>query len=71
MDAARLANVCLERIDTYIESGAEALGEPELDGAKVGTFAEAGVQAADAGVGVTLANGSVFQITVIQTQAAP
>jgi hypothetical protein len=70
MNAARLADVIKELMDTYVDCGAEALGEPELDGASVGTLAEAGVITADAGLVVTLEDGSEFQVTVVQSRSA-
>ena len=70
MNAARLADVIREFMESYEDCGAEALGEPELDGANVDTFADAGVLTNDAGLVVTLDDGSEFQITVIQIRAA-
>jgi len=37
MNAARLADILKELFDTYVDCGAEALGEPELDRASVGS----------------------------------
>jgi hypothetical protein len=70
MNAARLADFLKELIDSYVDCGAEALGEPELQGATVGTFADAGVNTDDAGLVVTLEDGSEFQVTVVQSKGA-
>jgi hypothetical protein len=70
MNAARLADVLRELIEGYVCSGADALGEPELDGANVGTFADAGVITNNDGVVVTLADGSEFHVTVVQSKGA-
>jgi hypothetical protein len=70
MNAARLADVIKELIDTYVDCGAEALGEPELDGANVETFADAGVVTINDGVVAMLEDGSEFQITVVQSKGA-
>jgi hypothetical protein len=70
MNAARLADVIRELIESYKDCGADALGEPELDGANVGTFVDAGVLTADAGLVVTLHDGSKFQVTVVQSKGA-
>lgn len=69
MNAARLAEILKELIDTYLD-GAEALGEPELDRASVDTFADAGVITNDLGVVVTLTDGAEFQVTVLQSKGA-
>lgn len=68
MNAARLAEVMKELIESFDGCGADALGEPELDGANVGTFHEAGVMTADAGLVVTLADGSEFQVMMVQSK---
>ena len=69
MNAARLADVIKELLDTYADCGADALGELALDGANVGTFAEAGVMTMNEGLVITLADGSEFQVTVVQSRA--
>ena len=70
MNAARLADVIKELFDSYVDCGAEALGEPGLDRANVGTFADAGVTTNDAGLVVTLEDGSEFHVTVVQSRGA-
>jgi hypothetical protein len=70
MNAARLADVIKELIETYVDCGAEALGEPGLDRASVDAFAEAGVVTNDEGVVVTLEDGSEFHVTVVQSKGA-
>ena len=70
MNAARLAEILKELIDTYVDCGAETLGEPELDRASVDTFAEAGVITNNDGVVITLEDGSEFQVTVVQSKGA-
>jgi len=68
MNAAQLADVIKELIDTYADCGAEALGEPALDGVSVVTFADSGVMTGNAGVVVTLHDGSEFQVSVVQSK---
>ncbi|HWZ92556.1 MAG TPA: hypothetical protein VNW92_27005 [Polyangiaceae bacterium] len=70
MNAARLADFLKELIESYVDCGADALGEPELDGASVGTFADSGVMTGGDGVVVTLHDGSEFQIAVVQSKGA-
>ena len=70
MNAARLSDILKELIDTYADCGADALGEPGLDGANVVTFAEAGVITNDAGLVVTLHDGAEFQLTIVQSRGA-
>lgn len=70
MNASRLAKVLMEIFESFDDCGAGALGEPQLDGAKVGTFADAGVITNNDGVVVTLANGSEFHVTVVQSKGA-
>jgi hypothetical protein len=70
MNAARLADVIKELIDAYVDCGAEALGEPALQGATVGTFANAGVLTDGAGLVVTLHDGLEFRVTVVQSKGA-
>jgi hypothetical protein len=69
MNAARLSDILKELIDTYVDCGAETLGEPELDRASVDTFADAGVVTNNQGVVVTLHDGSEFHVTVAQSRA--
>ncbi len=70
MNAARLAEILKELIDTYVDCGAEALGEPELDRASVDTFAEAGVITNNDGVVITFEDRSEFQVTVAQSKGS-
>jgi hypothetical protein len=70
MNAARLADVIKELIESFDDCGADALGEPAMDGANVDTFAEAGVPTTDAGLVVTLHDGTEFQVTVVQSRSA-
>jgi hypothetical protein len=70
MNAKALAEVILELIESYDESGADALGEPALEGVRVETFADAGVMTASDGVVVCLATGAEFQVTVVRSKEA-
>jgi hypothetical protein len=70
MNAARLADVIKELIESFDDCGADALGEPALDGANLGTFAEAGVMTDNDGLVITLHDGSEFQVTVLQSRGA-
>lgn len=70
MNAARLADVIKGLIESFDDCGADALGDCALDGANVGTFEVAGVMTDDAGLIITLHDGSEFQITVVQSKGA-
>jgi len=70
MNAARLADVIKELIESFEDCVADAMGEPGLDGANVGTFADAGVMTDDVGLVVTLHDGSEFRVTVVQSRGA-
>lgn len=70
MNAAEFADIIVELIESYEESGADSLGEPELEGVSVSTFRDAALMTSDDGVVVTLRDGSEFQLTVIQSKAS-
>ena len=52
----------------YEESGADSLGEPELEGVSVSTFRDAALMTNNDGVVLTLRDGSEFQLTIIQSR---
>jgi len=68
MDAKRMADLLKEVVDTYVDCGAEVLGEVELEGATTQTFGDAWVMTMNQGLVVTLADGSEFQVTVVKSR---
>jgi hypothetical protein len=68
MNAAQLAETIVELVESYEESGADALGEPELEGVEVKTFRDAALMTTDDGVVVTLRDGSEFQVSIVQSK---
>ncbi|MCC6651544.1 MAG: hypothetical protein IT348_10395 [Candidatus Eisenbacteria bacterium] len=69
MDATRLAEILIDLLDEHVDDLDDAgLSASELMGAEVETFRDAGVLTDDAGFVVTLADGSEFQIIVIQSR---
>jgi hypothetical protein len=68
VNAAQIAEVVAELVESYEESGADALGDPELEGVAVETFRAAALMTTDDGVVVTLRDGSEFQVTIVQSK---
>lgn len=60
-----LVDLLDEHVDELVDAGLPA---SELTGAEVETFCDAGVLTDDAGFVVTLADGSEFQVAVVQSK---
>ena len=66
MNAEELAELIEDLVRAVVED--EEGAAEELHGARLASFTRAGLLTRDAGVVITLANGSEFQISVIQSR---
>ncbi len=69
VDVTRLTEILVDLLDEHVADLDDAgLPADELTGAEVEAFGDAGVLTEDAGFVVTLADGSEFQIVLVQSK---